>query len=304
MPKLPRTHVNGTSQHRIFKWLDSPEIDAGFLGEDLKFSLVLLDQYEPGVDRLLAERAELGELSWLGGPAVGPLEQWPRTVDGEPLAHIATIHLSEVQALLESDDFTEPDWPEHAARLPESGYLEVFHHLGTYGNSEDDNTAGWLVRHVPPTDAFPPLISAPRDLDLPQEVCQPVLLGAGLSLPRSVDFVDADDASFEAAERVQEELYASWMAWRRGVDFITDPVIPTSHLYGHSDAGTTYAHEVLQQVRPLTGPEDSYALVLSVESWTHFEGWFGDAGNFEVWMRASDLADRCFEQAWCMIRTD
>src|SRR5699024_4749164 len=77
------------------------------------------------------------------------LEQWPRNVDGEPLAHIATIHLSEAQALLESEDFTEADWPEPGVRLPESGYLEVFHHLGTYGNPEDADTAGWLVQHVP-----------------------------------------------------------------------------------------------------------------------------------------------------------
>lgn len=94
MIKLPRTHVPATSRVRIREWLAAEEIDAEFLFEDLKFSLVLLDQYEPGVDRILAERAELGELSWLGGPALGPLEQWPRTVDGEPLAHIATIHLS------------------------------------------------------------------------------------------------------------------------------------------------------------------------------------------------------------------
>ena len=305
MTKLPRTHVPGTSRERIREWLASPEIDAEFLGEDLKFTLVLLDQYEPGVDRILAERAELGELSWLGGPALGPLEQWPRNVDGEPLAHIATIHLSEAQALLESDDFTEVDWPEPGARLPESGYLEVFHHLGTYGNPEDEDTAGWLVRHVPfPGEEFPPLISAPDDLDLPHEVCQPVLLGAGVSLPRSVDFVDADEAKFAAAERVQEELYATWMAWRRGVEAVTDPVIPTSHVYGHSDAGTTYAHDILHQVRPLTDSEDAYVLVLSVESWTHLNGWFGDAGNFEVWMRASDLQTGQFDQAWCMVRTD
>lgn len=125
-----------------------------------------------------------------------------------------------------------------------------------------------------------------------------------MSLPRSVDFVDADETRFASAERVQEELYATWMAWRRGVDTVTVPVIPTSHLYGHSDAGTGYAHDILHQVRPLTGSEDAYVLVLSVESWTHFGGWFGDAGNFEVWMRASDLQTGQFDQAWCMIRTN
>jgi len=33
-------------------------------------------------------------------------------------------------ALVESPDLTEADWPEAGARLPASGYLEIFHHLG------------------------------------------------------------------------------------------------------------------------------------------------------------------------------
>lgn len=92
-----------------------------------------------------------GELSWLGGPALGPMEQWPRNTDGEPLAHIATIQLGEAQALLESPDFTELDRPEPTARLPETGYLEMFHHVGTDVNPEDEGAGGWLVRHVPLT---------------------------------------------------------------------------------------------------------------------------------------------------------
>lgn len=304
MTQLPRTPVTAASRERIVAWLNSPQIGARFLVDEVKFSLLLLDQYEAGKDRILAERAELGELSWLGGPALGPIE-WPRTRDGEPLAHIATIVLSEAQALIESPDFTEPDWPEPAPRLPESGYLEVFHHLGTYGNPEDDGTGGWLVRHIPfDEETVPPLVDAPDDLDVPQEVCQPVLLAAGFSVPSAVDFVDADETVFDAAERVEEETNAAWTAWRRGIEKVNGPVFPISHLYGHSDSGTEYAHDILHEVRPLHDDSDSYVLVLSVESWTHFEGWFGDAGNFEVWMRTSDLTERRFDQAWCMIRTD
>lgn len=304
MTRLPRTRVTAVSREQIITWLNSPEIGAGFLADDLRFSLLLLDQYEAGKDRILSERVELGELSWLGGPALGPLE-WPRTQDGEPLAHIATIVLSEAQALIDSPDFTEPGWPEPSARLPEQGYLEVFHHLGTYGNPEDDGIGGWLIRHIPSDgETVPPLIDAPEDLDLPREVCQPVLLATGFSVPRAVDFTGAEDAKFDVAERVEEETNAAWTAWRRGVEKVTEPVFPISRLYGHSDSGTEYAHDVLREVRPLRDESDSYVLILSVESWTHFEGWFGDAGNFEVWMRSSDLTERRFEQAWCMIRTD
>lgn len=303
MPRLPRTSVTAVSRERITAWLRSSPIDAGFLAEDLKFSLVLLDQYEAGRERLLAERAELGELSWLGGPALGPLE-WPRTTSGEPLAHIATILLSEAQQMIESPDFEGPDWPETGARLPETGYLEVFGHLQTYGNPEDEGTGGWLVRHVPFDGvSFPPLVDPPADLDLPHDVCQPVLLGAGFSVPRSVDYIDADDDDFAAAQRAETEAHAAWTAWRRGVDTVKEPVFPISHLYGHSDSGTDHAHEVLRRVRPLMA-DDDYVLLLSVESWTFFDGWFGDAGNFEVWMRASDLGAARFDRAWCMIRTD
>ena len=45
-------------------------------------------------------------------------------------------------------------------------------------------------------------------------------------------------------------------------------------------------------------------LLVGVESWTALSGWFGDAGHLEVWMRASDLASRRFENTWCLIRTD
>lgn len=304
MAKLPRTQVPAASREQIEAWLQSPRIDAGFLAEDLKFSLLLLDQYEPGRERLLAEREDLGELSWLGGPALGPLE-WPRTNDGEPLAHIATILLTEAQQLVESEDFGEADWPEPAARLPESGYLEVFHHLGTYGNPDDDGTDGWLVRHVPfDGEHFAPLIEPPADLDLPHAVCQPVLLSAGFSIPAAVDYVDASDGTFAAAERAEIEANAAWAAWRRGVEKVREPVFPTSRLYGHSSSGTEYAHDVLQEVRPLAGDDDGYTLLLSIESWTFFNGWFGDAGNFEAWIRNSDLTAGQLDKAWCMIRTD
>lgn len=44
--------------------------------------------------------------------------------------------------------------------------------------------------------------------------------------------------------------------------------------------------------------------MLEIESWTALNGWFGDAASLEVWMRDSDLAQRRFDHAWCMIRTD
>lgn len=239
-----------------------------------------------------------------GVPALGPLV-WPRTRDEEPHAHIATVVRGEAKVLVYSPDFTEQTWPEASDRLPDSGYLEVFHHLGTYGNPEDDVSGGRLVRHVLfPGEDLPPLVDPPRDLEVPHVVCVPVLLATGFSAPCAIDFVQSADAIFEAAERVEAESNTLWTAWRRGTDKVNEPVFPISHLYGHSDSGSQYALDILHEVRPLADDNDSYALLLSVESRTHFAGWFGDAENFEAWIRSSDLASRRFGQAWWMIRTD
>ena len=61
---------------------------------------------------------------------------------------------------------------------------------------------------------------------------------------------------------------------------------------------------LLDKVLPLSVPGDEHRLVLDLESWTALKGWFGDAGNLEVWMRGSDLESRRFDHAWCLIRTD
>lgn len=304
--KLPRTFVSYGPRPEIVEWLESDEINAGFLVPDLRYSVAFVDQYEPGVEAITAERAEGGEHSWFGGPAIAPLDAWPRNRDGEPLAHIATLFLPMVDAEKDFEDNDLSIWPEPGARLPATGYLEIFHHLQTYGNPEDDGTQGWLVRHVPAglEDPFPELVAPPSDYGTPTVVCQAVWPAAVFSVPRSADYDDADDRTFAIVENVETEMYAAWEFQRTAGAKVTAPVFPFTHLYGHSDSGTEYAHEVLREVRPLTEDGDYYTLLLSVDGWNTFDEWFGDAGNFEVWMRESDLRERRFDQAWCMIRTD
>ena len=304
--KLPRTAVPHSLRPDIVEWLRSPQIDAGFLVPHLKYSVAFTDLFGPGVETIISERAEGGEHSWFGGPAIAPLDEWPRTVDGEPLAHIATLFLPSVDAAKDVEDSDLSIWPEPGARLPSTGYLEIFHHLQTYGNPEDADSRGWLVRHVPAghDDPFPALIEPPADTDTPTEVCQAVWESGTFSVPRAGDFTGADDRTFSIVENVETELFAAWEFQRTAGAKVTAPVFPFTHLYGHSDAGTTYAHEILREVRPLVEDGDSYTLLLSIDGWNTFDEWFGDAGNFEVWMRESDLRDRRFDEAWCMIRTD
>ena len=55
MKKLPRTSVTAASREQIVEWLNSPKVDAGFLASELKYSQLLLDQYEPGKEALLTD---------------------------------------------------------------------------------------------------------------------------------------------------------------------------------------------------------------------------------------------------------
>lgn len=85
---------------------------------------------------------------------------------------------------------------------------------------------------------------------------------------------------------------------------VSGPAVPVTHSYGHSQNGARAIREVLAEVLPLSEQDDEHRLLFDIESWTHLEGWFGDAAPLEVWMRQSDLEVRAFDRAWCLTRTD
>ena len=110
-----------------------------------------------------------------------------------------------------------------------------------------------------------------------------------------------DPEDGDRAEELDDALREAWTV-QRGLDPAWP--IPTSHVYGHGWTGDALAGgEILPEVLPLE-EGDEHRLVLDVESWTTLQGWFGDAGHLEVWMRQSDLERGAFDRAWCLIRTD
>lgn len=276
------------------------------LAPDLQYSAVFSEQsLEPGTQEL-AEFWETGAwISWLGGPAVDP-GGWPCNAEGRPLAHVATFHLGGVDALhVES----RRAWPQEQIQegLPTEGVLQVFHDLQTYGYElEDSQARGWLVQWLPGPEqdaSRRPLVRPPEDVEVPSEVCQPGLFMPGFTLPSSLEHRDDQAHSFEQHDELVEELAGSWQV-QRGLEPTPEWTIPFTHVYGHSSSGSAVPlDEVLPEALPLEG-EDRHRLVLEIESWTTLNGWFGDASSLEVWMRASDLAQRRFDHAWCMIRTD
>lgn len=284
----------------VDEWLDSLPQDTSALRRDIAWSPVFSEQpCKPGraqLDRMW--RFDEGP-SWLGGPALLPLDEWPRRRDGKPLAHVASFNLHDLSSASAPED--KAAWPRHGEGLPTTGYLEVFHDLvDTYGwGAEDRDAGGWLVRWVP--EPVPKqLADPPADVDLPTDACQAGIFLPGWSSRPPLDF-RSDRASYDAAQAVQEAVRRGWSAQRTGTAEEVPP--PVTHVYGYSQNASDPALGVLRDVLPL-GEEDEYRLLLDIESFTHLDGWFGDAASLEVWMRDSDLSARRFDQAWCITRTD
>lgn len=259
--------------------------------------------FEPGEDELRVLWPDGAGLSWLGGPAVdvGP---WPRNAEGTPLSHVLTLDLRSVAGAMDRQG--KAVWPAGRLRegLPVSGHLQVFHDLQTYGGDpEDGDRAGWAVTWTPEAEdgLRPALVEAPDDDGAPDPVCQLVLPYAGFTLPSSLEVAVEDPRDAERLHELDDALREAWTV-QRGLD--PGCPVPTSHVYGHSWTGEALADlEILPEVLPLR-EGDEHRLVLDVESWTTLQGWFGDAGHLEVWMRRSDLERGAFDQAWCLIRTD
>lgn len=286
---------------QIQTWLRSGPPGAGRLPEQVAFSPVLSDQsFAPGDAELREFWSTGGWVSWLGGPAAAPLDRWPRAADGTALAHVLTLDLADLSGVV--DDQGRAVWPGLREGLPTDGVLEVFHDLGTFGyDAIDGETGAWSVRWVAEPER-PELVQPPEDVDTPSAVCQVVLALPGFTLPPAVDTAGGPEEEFETAQALEESVRRAWLAQRTGSS--AGPPIPVSHVYGHSQHGEIHARALLAQVLPLSVPGDEHRLVLDLESWTALEGWFGDAGNLEVWMRGSDLDARRFDHAWCLIRTD
>lgn len=291
--------------HLVKEWLRDAPVDAGYLAEDAAWSPVLSSQsFKPGRRELEDHWLDRGslygsEVSWWGGPAMAPLPEWPCRPDGTPLAHVLSLGLQDVDSwgLDEREAF-----PDHRQGLPTTGMLEVFHDLQTYGWEVADREAGaWLVRWVEEPD-HSRLVDPPAELDVPTDVCQAGMVLPGFTLRSPSDVVATDKAQVDAVELVTDQLQRTW-TMQRTVSAENHP-LPVTHVYGHSQNGSGPALRILAATLPLEEPDDSYRLVLDIESWTHLSGWFGDAAPLEVWMRDSDLRARRFDQAWCIIRTD
>jgi hypothetical protein len=270
----------------------------------LRYSPVFSEQsFEPGEEELREVWPSGVQVCWFGGPAVD-VGAWPHAADGTPLTHVTTIDLAGLDGAI--DRAGKATWSAEQLRegLPRTGILQVFHDLRTFGYDPGDRAQGaWVVIVTPdaPSGQRPELVDAPGPGNTPNRVCQLALPFSSFALPSPLDISPQKAGDFHGLGELTEALQLAWMT-QRGIG--GHYAIPTTHAYGYSSHGHHAATlDILPDVLPLTAG-DECRLILEIEGWTVLEGWFGDAGSLEVWMRQSDLDAGAFQNAWCLIRID
>jgi hypothetical protein len=260
----------------LVRWLNNPLVGLG----DLEL------HPEPGLAVVPDASAE--GLTWFCGEPVADLTGWPRRADGIPLAHLLQVEL-----------FDHPPLSKRHPAMPTEGVLQFFHDLEAIGDEAcDGQNGGWLVHH----GLQPETVMLPRPDDLTDDAFRDRVMARSeqtWTFPSPLD-LDLDDPTFErleaAHERVLETVASSW-----GVDELERPPDAMPLLLGHSAEGQLIAHQRLADVLPLSG-NDAYVLLADIPGVGPLEGWIGDMGHIEFWIRDSDLAKRDFARAWALLR--
>lgn len=301
MPSAPTNH----RLPQVIQWTRQPEYAAARLEDYLAWTLLLPEI--PAESRPVEEhRAEFAdsEVTYLGGPSMlASAEDWPRNADGKSLAHVMTMSLVSLSVGSASDEVFH-SFPGAKMWLPKTGTLELFHDLETYGwESEDRAAQGWQIRYRDVAQEGLELCYGPEDLDLPDETYGQLFASEStIMLPSSLDIDDSEPGSFEAAEAAIGQYLNMWQVYSIGEP--SDDPSGFTHVYGRSLAGEVAIRPTVEEVLPLESDGDQHVLLMELSTSGALSGWFGDIHPVEVWMRASDLNDRAFENAWCIIRSD
>lgn len=283
-----------------------PEV--GFTADQMPIrisaALPTVTVFPTGKERKLATHTR----TWFGGRPLGVEgAEWPRAADGTPLAHVVQVGLrDEYEAL------------PKAVGLPRRGLLQIFHDLTTYGNPEDALEQAWHVRWVDVGSGKKlKALKRPDDLDEEARIDPvPARISPMATIPSSLDFHDTDTQAQERYERIERwlEQYPydrnAFMApdlVGEGSPWDDDPWLPepVSRLggYGYNEYNSDY-DGMLPQVLPLSGGDEHVMLAdINPAQFTDAD-WFHGQRHLQVWIRASDLARRNFDDCWCFIRTD
>jgi uncharacterized protein YwqG len=238
--------------------------------------------------RLLAEPGHDGD-SWLGGvPSLPAGIEWPTWRTG-PLAFVAALSLAEVHAAL----------PE--APLPSSGSLLLFfdQHATSWGLEPGDEgngrvlfvPAGEEVAATEPPQGLAEESRWPRrPLRLAPEWTLPDLFSERVeALGIHVDRKDEYAALLDALALRQAP---------RGLDVLEET--PQHRLLGHP-ALIQDEPEIAEVAGE--GPEDSWRLLLQIDSEPELDMWWGDAGRLYVYARAADDVIDGRARTWTVLQS-
>ncbi|MBG0569300.1 DUF1963 domain-containing protein [Actinoplanes aureus] len=258
------------------RWLNNPLVGLGDL------------ELHPEPALTVVPDAFVDGLTWFCGEPAAGLAEWPRRADGIPLAHLLQVELGD-----------HPPLSKRHPAMPTEGVLQFFHDLETIGDEPvDGQNGGWLVHH----SIFPEtaMLRRPNDLtdDAFHDRCT-ARVEQTWTFPSPLD-LDLDDQTFDllqaANERVLETVTSSW-----GIDELEEPPDAVPLLFGHSAEERLIANQRLADVLPLSDRDD-YLLLADIPGVGPLDGWIGDMGHIEFWIRDSDLAKQDFARTWALLR--
>jgi hypothetical protein len=223
---------------------------------------------EPGVFLLPTAGPDADRDSRLAGePLKGRYTEWPRRDDGIPLAHLVQTEV-----------------PDHSAldvKVP--GVLQFFHDLETGGDERADRRRNaWQVRHI--------RTPGRKRLARPEDLGDEYFTDA-VAVQAEVQWTFPEELE-TARHRVLETVFSNW-----GMIENFGPVHDLPTLFG---LGTEPA--TLHTVLPLAGSDDRHRLLIDIPGVGPLDGWIGDEGHLQFWIRQSDLSRHRFGQAWAFLR--
>ena len=146
-----------------------------------------------------------------------------------------------------------------------------------------------------------PPVAAPADAAGPTTAHALVSQSAAGTLPCPGDL--ADDRLAAGSERARRRLLAAQRAVGTSTpasDVDLWQLRPESQMFGHPWSCEREAQERLAAAAP--PPVDEWVLLADLAGVAALDGWFGDEGHLEVWLRAADVTDCALDRAWVLLR--
>lgn len=213
--------------------------------------------------------------------------EWP-LAHGKPLAFVAQINLSDIQAL------------DGAQALPAAGWLYFFYDaVNEHWGDVPDDYWHFAVRFFAGDVAQLSTASAPAHLASENQ-----FLGAGVHFVPQITFPDESSAAWPKLGMVRKQ----WMALGDLEEHIYEMNADRyNQLLGHStnvqEGMEPLCTRMAKQFFEPDGTPNEWVLLLQLDSNDKECGMmWGDCGVLYYWIRRQDLLQQRFERCWCVMQ--